>query len=79
MPAVLRNIDLRGATMGSGREFKEMDEFVREKKVRPVVSRVAKGLDNIRDIDGLFKDMENSSLFGKLIIEVLPEDVSSKL
>ena len=72
MGAVLKNIDVRGCTMGSRKEFKEMVAFVREKKVRPVVSRVVKGLD-IEKIDGLFEDMKNASQFGKLVVEISGE------
>ncbi len=39
MSAVLRNIEVRGTTMGSRKEFADMVQFVREKKIRPVVSR----------------------------------------
>ncbi len=47
MNAVLLNLDLRGSTMGSRKEFKDMITFVGEKKIKPIVSRVVKGLDNI--------------------------------
>jgi D-arabinose 1-dehydrogenase-like Zn-dependent alcohol dehydrogenase len=70
MNAVLKNIELRGSTMGSRKEFKEMVAFVNEKKIRPVVSRVVKGIDNIKEIDGLFDDMKKGTQFGKLVIEV---------
>jgi D-arabinose 1-dehydrogenase-like Zn-dependent alcohol dehydrogenase len=69
MAAVLKNIDIRGSTMGSRKEFADMVEFVREKKLHPVVSRVAKGLD-IAAIDSLFDDMKAASQFGKLVIDI---------
>ncbi|KAI1461969.1 oxidoreductase [Annulohypoxylon moriforme] len=69
MQAVMKNIDLRGTTMGSRVEFRDMVAFVREHKIRPVVSRVVKGLD-IEAIDGLFDDMRNGKQFGKLVIEI---------
>lgn len=69
MQAVLKNVELRGTTMGSKKEFTEMVEFVREKKIRPVVSRVVKGIDNLDGIDGLFEDMKVGRQFGKLVIE----------
>ncbi|KAI1381727.1 oxidoreductase [Hypoxylon crocopeplum] len=77
MPAVMRNIDLRGTTMGSRAEFKDMVEFVRKHQIRPVVSRVVKGLDNIDAIDGLFEDIRDGKQFGKLIIEISPSDDES--
>ncbi|KAL5594589.1 uncharacterized protein BROUX77_007936 [Berkeleyomyces rouxiae] len=69
MQAVLKNIDLKGCTMGSRIEYASMIQFVREKKIVPVVSRVVHGLDNIQDIDSLFKDMDNSVQFGKLVVQ----------
>lgn len=79
MPAVLKNIDLKGSTMGSRKEFHEMITFVNEKKVVPVVSRVVKGLDNLKEIDTLFDDMKKGSQFGKLVIEIKAEKDKSKL
>jgi NADPH:quinone reductase-like Zn-dependent oxidoreductase len=78
MQAVLKNIELRGSTMGTRQEFSDMVAFVREKKIRPVVSRVVKGLDNIEAIDGLFDEMNQGKQFGKLVIEIDTES-SSKL
>lgn len=70
MAAVLKNIDVRGSTMGSRKEFKKMIEFVNEKKIYPVVSRVLKTeLDDLSAIDGLFEDMKQGTQFGKLVIE----------
>lgn len=70
MQAVLNNIELRGSTMGSRAEFAAMVDFVRQHKIRPVVSRVVRGLTNLDAIDGLFKDMSEGKQFGKLVIEM---------
>lgn len=77
MSAVLRNIEVRGSTMGSRKEFAEMVQFVREKKLKPVVSRSVHGLD-IEKINTLFDDMKNASQFGKLVV-TLGDGKSSKL
>lgn len=77
MSAVLRNIEVRGSTMGSRAEFADMVAFVRDKKLRPVVSRSVHGLD-IAQIDSLFEDMKNASQFGKLVV-TLGEGGKSKL
>ncbi|EON98914.1 putative oxidoreductase protein [Phaeoacremonium minimum UCRPA7] len=79
--AFMKNVELRGSTMGSRKEFKEMMDFVREKKIRPVVSRVVKGLDNLEALDGLFTEMHEGKQFGKLVIEINPDrpDSPSKL
>jgi D-arabinose 1-dehydrogenase-like Zn-dependent alcohol dehydrogenase len=79
MSANLRNLELRGSTMGSRKEFKDMVAFVKEKKIKPIVSRTVKGIDNIKDIDGLFEDMRNGSQFGKLVIEIDQSSSESKL
>jgi D-arabinose 1-dehydrogenase-like Zn-dependent alcohol dehydrogenase len=77
MSAVLRNIEVRGSTMGSRKEFTEMIQFVREKKLKPIVSRSVAGLD-IEKIDSLFEDMKNASQFGKLVV-ALGQGKTSKL
>jgi D-arabinose 1-dehydrogenase-like Zn-dependent alcohol dehydrogenase len=79
MPAVLNNLELKGTTMGSRKEFKEMVAFVNEKKIRPVVSRVVKGIENIGEIDELFEEMKKGSQFGKLVVEIQGEGGLSKL
>ncbi|KAK5153014.1 hypothetical protein LTR16_012627, partial [Cryomyces antarcticus] len=73
MGAVLKNIEVRGSTMGSRKEFADMVEFVKTKQLRPVVSRVVHGLDNIEGIDGLFEDMKKGSQFGKLVVEIVKD------
>ncbi|KAK5165977.1 hypothetical protein LTR04_000947 [Oleoguttula sp. CCFEE 6159] len=79
MGAVLKNIEVRGSTMGSRKEFADMVEFVKTKQLRPVVSRVVHGLDNIEGIDGLFEDMKKGSQFGKLVVEIVKDGETSKL
>lgn len=79
MNAVLKNLELRGSTMGSRKEFKDMVAFVNEKKIKPIVSRSVKGIDNMKDIDGLFEDIRNGSQFGKLVIELVSDGNGSKL
>jgi len=78
MSAVLRNIDIRGSTMGSRKEFKDMVEFVNEKKIVPVVSKVVNGLDDLEGVEGLFQEMKEGKQFGKLVIRV-KKDSASKL
>lgn len=80
MPANLRNLELKGSTMGSRKEFKDMVAFVTEKKITPIVSSVVKGLENLKEIDELFEQMRHGSQFGKLVIEIAPDGAgSSKL
>ncbi|KAJ3472412.1 hypothetical protein NLG97_g11007 [Lecanicillium saksenae] len=70
MKAVLANIDLRGSTMGSRKEFGEMVEFVNKHKIKPVISQTVRGLSNLDQINGLFDVMAAGSQFGKLVIEI---------
>lgn len=69
MAHVLKNIDVRGSTMGSREEFRKMVKFVDEKKIKPVVSHVWNGL-NSDSIDEAFSTMSNGDQFGKLVIEI---------
>ncbi|EEH05863.1 conserved hypothetical protein [Histoplasma capsulatum G186AR] len=70
-PAFLKNIEVKGTTMGSRKEFKDMINFVNEQKIKPIISRVVQGIDNVKAIDGLFDDMKNGTQFGKLVIELV--------
>ncbi|KAK4553649.1 hypothetical protein LTR86_009147 [Recurvomyces mirabilis] len=79
MSVVLKNIDVRGSTMGSRKEFADMVKFVQSKHLKPVVSRSVSGLDNLDGINSLFEDMKSGSQFGKLVVEVSKENEASKL
>lgn len=70
MQAVLKNVELRGSTLGSRTEFTDMVNFVREHKIRPIISRTVKGLDCVDAIEGLFEDIKTGKQFGKLVVEV---------
>ncbi|KIX02101.1 uncharacterized protein Z518_08040 [Rhinocladiella mackenziei CBS 650.93] len=78
MQAVLKNIDVKGSTMGSRKEFKNMVDFIKATKAKPAVSRVVQGFD-LDAINGLFEDMKKSIQFGKLVIEISKERADSKL
>ena len=73
MQAVMKNIDLKGSTMGSRREFQEMVRFVRETRIRPVVQRVVHGIENLEGIEGLFEDLKKGTQFGKLVVKIDPD------
>ncbi|KAK9783897.1 putative Cytochrome P450 [Seiridium cardinale] len=70
MQAVLKNIELRGSTLGSRTEFTDMVKFVGQKQIRPIVCRTVKGLDCVDAIDGLFDELKAGKQFGKLVIEL---------
>lgn len=69
MQAVLKNIEVKGSTMGSRKEFTDMIEFIKKTKAKPVVSNVAHGLD-LDAINALFEEMKKGSQFGKLVVEL---------
>ncbi|KAK5660512.1 hypothetical protein OQA88_13060 [Cercophora sp. LCS_1] len=77
--AFLRNVELKGTSMGSRKEFGDMVEFVRKKGIRPVVSRTVRGLDNLEGIEGLFEEMKQGRQFGKLVVLFDGEGESPKL
>ena len=78
MPAVLKNIEVKGSTMGSRKEFKDMMDFIKAKKAKPSVSRVVQGLD-LDAINSLFDEMKQGSQFGKLVVEISKEGREAKL
>lgn len=69
MYQVAQNIELRGSTMGSRREFKEMLEFVDKYKVKPIVSNVFKGL-SVETVQQAVDEMESSVQFGKIVLDI---------
>ncbi|MCJ1443565.1 MAG: hypothetical protein MMC23_004064 [Stictis urceolatum] len=78
MSAVLMNVDIRGSTMGSRREFQDMVRFVEEKRIRPVVSRVVSGkLGDLERWEGMFDELKAGKQFGKMVYEL--QDAGSKL
>ena len=80
MQAVFKNIELRGSTMGSRAEFRDMVAFVDANKIKPVISRTVQGLDNLDAINDLFDDMKDGRQFGKLVIDISPDQApDSKL
>lgn len=79
MPDVLKNIELRGSTMGSRKEFSDMTKYVHDKGIKPLVSRTVQGITNLKDIDSLFDEMNKGTQLGKLVIEIAPDSNKSKL
>lgn len=74
MKAVGRNIQLVGTTMGSRSHFFDMLAFIRLHKIRPIVSQVVRGLDDLGELERLFQIMARGGQFGKLVIQLdVPE------
>lgn len=70
MQAIFKNIELRGSTLGSRTEFHDMVNFIKEKEIKPIISRSVQGLDCVDAIDGLMEDMKTGIHFGKLVVEI---------
>ncbi|KAI5785076.1 hypothetical protein DFH27DRAFT_487678 [Peziza echinospora] len=75
--ALLKNIEMRGSTMGSRKEFTEMVDLVRNKQIHPVISHSVHGFEKV---DELFEVMRKAENFGKLVVMLADEgDHVSKL
>ena len=79
MKALVRNIQLMGTTMGSRKDFNDMVEFIRSKRIRPVVSNIVHGLDDLDEIEGLFHMLHKGSQFGKLVLQIREDTKGSRL
>ncbi|KZS99093.1 NAD(P)-binding protein [Sistotremastrum niveocremeum HHB9708] len=67
MREVLKNIELKGSTMGSLSELKAATEFMAEHQIRPVVDSVLPGLEKAQDG---FEKMRSGKQFGKIVVRV---------
>ncbi|KAK9234607.1 hypothetical protein V1525DRAFT_452567 [Lipomyces kononenkoae] len=70
MAAVLKNIDFRGSTMGSKREFDEVLTLIAKAKLQPVVAQVINGLNNMEDA---FTALMATDRVGKIVVTVSEE------
>lgn len=67
MAEILKNIELRGSTMGSREEFKAAIQFISDHKITPVVHTIVDGLENV---ETLFDVMKKGEQFGKLVANI---------
>ncbi|KAI8148218.1 hypothetical protein BJV82DRAFT_663604 [Fennellomyces sp. T-0311] len=63
------NVELKGTTMGSRREFEEMLGFVAKYKIKPVVSVAYKGLTQ-ENVESAISLLANHQQMGKVVIEI---------
>ncbi|GAA6002952.1 quinone oxidoreductase family protein [Rhodotorula paludigena] len=75
MPAVLKNVELKGSTMGSRDECWQAIRFIGEHQIKPVVDTALSGLDQAEEG---FQLLKRGGQFGKVIITI-PKDETSKL
>ncbi len=69
-----KSAQIRGSMMGSDVEFAEMTEFIEEKKLHPIVSKV---VGKLEDFEEAFDEMRRATQFGKIVVQI--SDDSSKL
>ncbi|KFZ09993.1 hypothetical protein V501_05379 [Pseudogymnoascus sp. VKM F-4519 (FW-2642)] len=69
MPAVMKNIEMRGSTMGSLAELADAVRYISSKRIVPVVDSVH-SLSNIEDAFDVMKVGRN---FGKIVVRVQQE------
>ncbi|KAH8424389.1 MDR/zinc-dependent alcohol dehydrogenase-like family protein [Aspergillus melleus] len=74
MRVILKNLDICGKALGSRREFAQMVDFVRKKRIVPVISRVVNGIENLHEIEELFDMLRSGSQLGKLVIKLNSEE-----
>lgn len=60
-----KQITIKGSTMGSPKEFREMLDFIGDKKVKPVIDRVFP----LSEIDEAFNYMRSGNHFGKIVLD----------
>ncbi|KAG9038785.1 hypothetical protein FRB95_014334 [Tulasnella sp. JGI-2019a] len=71
MPNVLKNIELKGSTMGSQAELVEATNFIAKHKIIPQISHILDGLD---DAERGFELLEDGSSMGKIVVRITPKD-----
>ncbi|KWU43914.1 NAD(P)-binding protein [Rhodotorula sp. JG-1b] len=67
MALVLKNVEIRGSTMGSREEFFSAVKLIGEKKIKPVVDSVLNGLG---EAEKGFQLLKEGGQFGKIAIQI---------
>jgi len=73
----LKNIEIRGTSMGTAEEFAGMLDLVNRKQIRPVVDSTYP----LADFKAAFEKMRKGNQFGKIVFQVLdkrPNNLSSQ-
>ncbi|BGP26935.1 hypothetical protein JCM10295v2_005897 [Rhodotorula toruloides] len=71
MAVILKNIELRGSTMGSREEFFAAVKMVAEHKIQPVVDSVLNGLEQAEEG---FQLLKRGGQFGKVVINIAKDE-----
>lgn len=67
MGEILKNVELRGSTMGSLKEFKEAIGFAAQHKLLPVVHQTYPSLDKA---DEAITALKEGTQFGKVVVAI---------
>ncbi|KAG8864116.1 hypothetical protein FRB96_006990 [Tulasnella sp. 330] len=71
MPNVMKNIELKGSTMGSQAELVRATDFIAKHKIVPHISHVLDGLD---DAERGFELLQDGSSMGKIVVRIAPKE-----
>ncbi|BGP57626.1 hypothetical protein JCM8202_001001 [Rhodotorula sphaerocarpa] len=76
MALILKNVEIRGSTMGSREEFFSAVKLVRDKKIQPVVDSVLSGLG---EAEKGFQLLKEGGQFGKIAIQIAQDERAAKM
>jgi NADPH:quinone reductase-like Zn-dependent oxidoreductase len=81
MKALLNQVKLISSGMGSRVDFGDMLDCTRVNKIRPVVSKVVHGIEDLKAVDQVIREMGRggATTFGKIVIEIGEREEQSKL
>lgn len=75
MREVLKNIELKGSTLGSQLDLIDATNFIAQHQIRPIISEYLDGLDNAPKG---FELLQQGNQMGKIVVKIAP-DAGSKL
>ncbi|KAG8985378.1 hypothetical protein FRB90_004743 [Tulasnella sp. 427] len=67
MREVLKNIELKGSTLGSQKELEDATQFIAQHRISPVISEVLQGLDSA---DKAFDMLQKGTIMGKIVVKI---------
>ncbi|KAG9050146.1 hypothetical protein FS837_007445 [Tulasnella sp. UAMH 9824] len=67
MREVLKNIELKGSTLGSQKELEEATQFIAQHKIKPIISEIIEGLD---DAYKAFDLLQKGTVMGKIVVRI---------
>ncbi|GAB3535119.1 zinc-binding dehydrogenase [Pontibacter brevis] len=61
-----KQISINGTTMGTAQDFADMVQFIKEKKIQPVVDKIF----SLEEAEQAFRRMDEGKQFGKIVLKV---------